>query len=34
MPFFMRTTLGHAVIMGRKTFESLDIPSPDARLSL
>lgn len=26
MRFFMRTTLGHAVIMGRKTFESLDMP--------
>ena len=26
---FKRITLGHAVIMGRKTFESLDKPLPD-----
>ena len=26
---FKRITLGHAVIMGRKTFESLDQPLPD-----
>ena len=26
---FKRITLGHAVIMGRKTFESLDRPLPD-----
>ena len=26
MRFFMKTTLGHALIMGRRTFESLDMP--------
>jgi dihydrofolate reductase len=26
MAFFKKTTLGHAVIMGRKTFESLNLP--------
>jgi dihydrofolate reductase len=29
MRFFMRTTKGHIVIMGRKTFESMPKPLPD-----
>lgn len=29
MRFFKRTTVGHSVIMGRKTFESIGRPLPD-----
>ncbi len=32
MRFFMKTTLGHAVIMGRKTFESLEMPLSRRRI--
>jgi dihydrofolate reductase len=28
MQYFMRTTLGHPVVMGRRTFESMDKPLP------
>ncbi len=31
MKFFMRTTLGHAVIMGRKTYDSMGKPLPRRR---
>lgn len=31
MKFFMRTTQGHAVIMGRKTYESMGKPLPRRR---
>lgn len=31
MRFFMRTTTGHAVIMGRKTWETMDKPLPNRR---
>ena len=31
LKFFKRTTTGHAVIMGRKTFESIGKPLPDRR---
>src|SRR5690606_38078844 len=29
--FFKRTTLGHTVIMGRKTYESVGVPLPNRR---
>ena len=29
--FFMHLTIGHCVVMGRKTFESLDRPLPDRK---
>ncbi len=28
LKYFMRTTLGHSIIMGRKTFESFDVIKP------
>jgi dihydrofolate reductase len=31
MKFFMRTTKGHAVVMGRKTFESMEKPLANRR---
>ena len=31
LKFFQRTTTGHAVIMGRRTFESIGKPLPDRR---
>ena len=31
MKFFMRTTLGHAVVMGRKTYDSMGKPLPRRR---
>ncbi|MBX9742024.1 MAG: dihydrofolate reductase [Chthoniobacterales bacterium] len=31
LPFFKKTTLGHAIVMGRKTYESLGKPLPGRR---